>query len=210
MSNNTVDLSGHLTIQKIGQVTVANQPLASVEGWIYTDTVAFGGRHPFTATGKPADVIITHAKELLPKPDDLNRKIGVTARCKLISHPGNSFLEIKNINFFDTSNPVNWEHFVVNAVKLQGHLTIPQSRQTTIDFGKCSVTSLEGLLATDKNLFGGQHRILLGGQMADLISCGITTGESLPATIGGKLLSRQKVIYVQANFVSLNGKQPNC
>jgi len=209
MSNNAVDLSGHLTVGKISQVVVANQPLASVDGWIHTDTVAFGGRHPFTATGKPAEVIISHARQLpLVSSDSPNLKIGVTARCKLISHPGNSFLEVKNINFFDISNPVSdWRYFVVNTVKLQGHLVVPSGQPTTIDFGQCTVTSLEGLISTDKGVFGGQHRILLGGQLANLIR---DIGLPLPATIGGKLLSRQKTIYVQANFASLNDRQARC
>lgn len=211
MSNNTVDLSGYLAIREISGLYEADQNFFSIDGWIFTDIIFFGGRHPIIASGKTAQIIFERAKTL--KEESTSRlgpykKVGVTARGKLVSHlDARCFLDIKHISFFDTDNPMDGEDsFVVNTVKLQGFLRV-SDETTTVAVGDLCVSTLDAHIETDQKVFGGQHKVLLGGRLASLVSktSHHTNKSVFNATIGGSLLSVGEFIYVKAKYLSLNG-----
>ena len=214
MSNNTVDLNGYLIVAEVKQVVVGGQMLNQIGGWISTESVTFGGYHPFVATGKPADIILQHARD---HPNEHwgarpNQQYGVTARGKLVSRPGCSFMDVKNINFFDTGNPVlgRADKFVVNDVKLQGHLSLDrQHPDLSISLGQYKVTGLNALLSTATIAMGGQHTVMIHGKLADEVLLTVSQHgyATLPATVGGKLLSLGNTIYIQAQYISLNHRR---
>jgi len=211
MSNNTVDLSGYLAIREINGMYVADQDVFSIDGWIFTDIVLFGGRHPIVASGKTAQIIFERAKTLKEESGSRRgpyKKVGVTARGKLVSHSDERcFLDVKHISFFDTDNPMDGESsFVVNTIKLQGFLRV-SDETSTVAVGDHNISTLDAYIETDQKVFGGQHKVLLEGRLASLVSrtSHYTHQSVFNATVGGRLLSVGDFIYVQAKYLSLNG-----
>ena len=215
MSNNTVDLSGYIVVCDINTVMAGGKPCSVISGWIFTGLAALGGKHPFTATGKPADVILDQARSRqgitqCEAADFSNCQVGVTARGKLVSGSERAFLEVRHISFFDTSNPLQSgrKSFVVNTVKLQGQIAVDIRHET--DFVLLDRTSpvLAAWMSTDKIFMGGRHPIIFSGSLRaemlrmDILEHGFT---SVRATVGGSLHSVGNVIYVLASYLSING-----
>jgi len=214
MSNNTVDLSGYIVVCDINTVLAGGKTCSVISGWIFTDLAALGGKHPFTATGKPAEVILDQARNRQDimgcKPADFSDcQVGVTARGKLISGQERSFLDVRHISFFDTTNPLRSgrRSFVVNTVKLQGSLTVDTRHDTNFVLMGHMSPVLTAWISTDRTFMGGHHPIVVSGLLQtemlgmDMLKNGFA---STYATVGGALHSVGNMIYAQISYLSIN------
>ena len=214
MSNNTVDLSGYLVVNEVNMVQAGEKPCSVISGWIFTGLAALGGKHPFTATGKPAEVILDQARckqgVMKCEPTDFSDcQVGVTARGKLISGQERSFLDVRHISFFDTSNPLRSgrRSFVVNTAKLQGSLTVDTRHDANFVLLGHMSSVLTAWISTDRTFMGGRHPIVFSGLLRtemlgmDMLKNGFA---STCATVGGTLHSVGNVIYTQIVYLSIN------
>jgi hypothetical protein len=218
MSNNTADIRGYLEIIKV-HTEYGRDPQQSqcIEGWIYTDHAALGGRHPFVAAGKAAEIVLSQGRDFQITPvvtsvDYPNSGVGVTARGKLVSYPGRTILDVRNIHFFKTSNPLGQNCFGANTITLSGALSIPKCKLSSIRVAAQEIQVLEGVLATDHAANGGHHPVLLIGSEAIHIYSwfSIKAGSQLDplmATVGGRLMTTGNKSYVQVTYLSLENQR---
>ena len=89
MSNNTVNVSGFLSISRLSAGGSARQPEPIVEGWISTADALVGGWHPFRAEGRQAQVILDYARQASTT-GDAATQVGISIHARLVSHPRRS------------------------------------------------------------------------------------------------------------------------
>jgi len=204
MSNNTVNIRGYLTYRAVGM----NRRPASVVGWIYTDRALLGGRHPFIANGRPAEIIMEYVQEreirsVESPPDFPDQATGVVVRGKLASYPDGSYLDVRSVHFFQAS--LSLERFVLNDLTLGGQLMIKDGQRSprTEIIGSATVTALDALLATDAAYNGGIHPILLLNKHAEQALAWFEERRFQPfgVTVGGRLVTLPGGSLVQASFV---------
>lgn len=118
-------LQGWLEVESVQVVTMERTPVAVVNGWIYTTDhdgleTFFGERHPVVISGRPADAILDITRKLNDKypylagislvhlPGALadqsqilvsQGRPYVIAQGKLLSHDGQSRVDLKHISF---------------------------------------------------------------------------------------------------------------
>ena len=118
-------LQGWLEIESVQVVTMERTPVAVVNGWIYTTDhdgleTFFGERHPVVISGRPADAILDITRKLNDKYPHLagislvhlpgaladqsqilvsQGRPYVIAQGKLLSHDGQSRVDLKHISF---------------------------------------------------------------------------------------------------------------
>lgn len=118
-------LQGWLEVESVQVVTMERTPVAVVNGWIYTTDhdgleTFFGERHPVVISGRPADAILDITRKLNDKYPHLagislvhlpgaladqsqilvsQGRPYVIAQGKLLSHDGQSRVDLKHISF---------------------------------------------------------------------------------------------------------------
>ena len=118
-------LQGWLEVETVQVVTMERTPVAVVNGWIYTTDhdgleTFFGERHPVVISGRPADAILDITRKLNDKYPHLagislvhlpgaladqsqilvsQGRPYVIAQGKLLSHDGQSRVDLKHISF---------------------------------------------------------------------------------------------------------------
>ena len=211
MSNNTVNITGFLTIGRVSTANASRSSIPVVEGWISTGEAVMGGRHPFRAEDRQALVILEHARMA---GTNASGPVGVSAHARLVSCADVSYLDIKFISFFDTSFPVvkKRDGFAQSVASLQGHLTIRGESYLSLEQGGRAFYGLLGCLATGNAAQGGQHPVLISGEELAALRQDAHFQEvfrklnrvTLPATLSGMLFTRHETIYVLAGFLSLD------
>ncbi len=215
MSNNIVNITGFLSIGQVSGSASSRLRAPVVEGWISTADAMVGGRHPFRAEDRQALVILEYAR--LASEAAASGPVGISAHARLVSHPRRSYLEIKFISFFDTAFPVirRRDGFVQSSANLQGHLTIRSASYLKLERAGGMLSGLVASLATGTAAQGGQHPVLISGEELAALrqdpsfqavfrnAARIT----LPATLSGTLFTKIDVIYVLANFLSLDTRK---
>jgi len=206
MSNNTVNITGFLSIGRAA-ASASRTRSALVEGWINTSDDLIGGRHPFRAEERQALVILEHARLA---GSQACGPVGVSAHARLVSHSDRSYLDIKFISFFDTSNPLvrRRDGFAQSSANLQGFLTIRGENYLNLE----QSYGLLGCLATGNSAQGGQHPVLISGEELAALRQDAHFQEAfrkfkrvtLAATLSGTLFTRREIIYVLAGFLSLD------
>jgi len=118
-------LQGWLEVESVQVVTMERMPVAVVNGWVYTTDhdgleTFFGERHPVVISGRPADAILDITRKLNEKYPHLSGislvhlpgaladqsqilvsqgRPYVIAQGKLLSHNGQSRVDLKHISF---------------------------------------------------------------------------------------------------------------
>lgn len=118
-------LQGWLEVESVQVVTMERQPVAVVNGWVCTTDhdgleTFFGERHPVVISGRPADAILDITRKLNEKYPHLSGislvhlpgaladqsqilvsqgRPYVIAQGKLLSHDGQSRVDLKHISF---------------------------------------------------------------------------------------------------------------
>jgi len=210
MSNNLVDLTGYLEIGSVEASPSAARSDLSLSGWIHTNPSAMGGRHPFLAEGKHAELILDQARKnsRMQIVDGGIEQNGVLARGKLNTFPGRCYLEVKHISFFDTSNPLpGAQLFTANHVRMQGYLILPHVKPGVIRQRTGQEGGLAAWFLTEPAASGGRHNIFLSGALAELADAhGKRTGAAVfQAVLGGNLVSSALSSFIHARYLSLNG-----
>lgn len=191
MANNLIRLRGYLLVEQVQY----EQGTPTLTGWIYTGFPAGGDRHPFVASGRPADVILAHTYHLGNRQDRVPRSLHwvVVINGKLISQGRRAFVEIKLANFFDVSDPITTapssstpvgvdcpsrpedlavqrllekRSIVVNDVEMQGYLHLGNTALQLVTVGERQIETITACLATDDRSLGGSHQLLMGSDLA--------------------------------------------
>ena len=201
MSNNVVTIRGYMLHSPIGGPGYET----GIGGWLYTGRAFLGGRHAFIAKEQPATIIREHIQKyhlrpVTDPPDYPECSTGALARGKLLSYPGGSYLEVRNIYFFRVA--LRLKKFPLNDLTLGGWLKAKDQALQMKVVGKVKLLALEALLSTGDAGEGGDHTVLFLKQDAleTLEYFQQNAFQPFNATVGGRLLTLPGGSLIQASF----------